>query len=287
MNTIKITLGGSLLLAFSAQLSGQQSMAGYIPPDRGYGNVEEDTFGGAPHTLFDRHERALQREAAQKLSSTRTFSSGTVSVDELRHPLKGKSLEIIENGQRYAKAGDHLNAISEFKKALSDPAAVGYANSLLGSEYLKTGNPTAAIASLSEAVRLMPHLAVNHSNLGYAFLATGNPEQAERELREAIKLDKVAPQSRFLLGLVLLDRRSEEAGRYLSFAQKIIKTARLASAIFHFRHGDSAAAEQDLREYLGLQWIEEAAVTLRWASAAARMEQPSQLFGFPAENHGQ
>jgi len=28
VNTIKIKLGGSLLLAFSAQLSGQQSMAG-------------------------------------------------------------------------------------------------------------------------------------------------------------------------------------------------------------------------------------------------------------------
>jgi len=284
VNITKLMLTGSLL-ASSMQLFGQQPTAGYISPDQESTKVEEDTFGERPHSLFERYERALERAATPQFSSTRTFPAGTVSVDQLRHPLKGKGLELIESGQRYAKAGDHLNAISEFRKALKEPGAAGYAHSLLGSEYLKTGNSNAAIANLTEALRLMPHLAVNHSNLGYALLSIGKPEEAERELREAIKLDHVAPQSRFLLGLVLLDQRSEEAGRYLAFAQRIIHKARLASAIFHFRRGETAAAEQDLREYLGSQWVEKAATAVQWASAAARMEQPSQLFGFPTEAH--
>ncbi len=262
-------------------------MVGYIPAERGNANPDDDVFGERPHSFFERYERSVQAAAGPKGASPRTFPAGTVSVDQLRHPLKGKGREFIENGQRFAKTGDHLNAISEFRKALKDPASEGYAHSLLGSEYLRSGNPAAAIANLTEAIRLMPHLAANHSNLGYAFLLVGKSAQAERELREAIQMDKTAAQSRFLLGLVLMDQRSEEAGRYLTFAQKVIKTARLASAIFHFRRGDPAAGEKDLREYLGSQWVEEATHAVEWASTAARMEQPSQLFGIPAESRGQ
>lgn len=283
MHTSKIRrmmIAGALALA--PRLSGQEPPLNHMPADRANREFTEETLSGRPVTVFERMERTLRSAPSREPERP---SVGTTSVDELRHPLSGKGRRLIESGQRYAKAGDHDRAIVEFRKALREPPSAPYACALLGIEYLKTRDFPAAVASLTEAIQYMPRLSANHSNLGYAFFLMGKRDSAERELREAVKLDNVAPQPRYLLGLLLLDQRSEDAGRYLSLAQRILGKARLALAIFHFRHGDAVAAAQDLREFLGSQWPEEAAGALQWARAAAQMERPSILFGFPAEAH--
>lgn len=267
-------------LALLPRLSGQEPPLSRMPADQTHRGRTEETLSGRPITVFEQLERTFG--SAPPPESERQ-PAGTTSVDELRHPLSGKGQRLIESGQRYAKAGDHDRAIAEFRKGLRESASAPYACALLGIEYLRTRDFPAAVASLTEAIQYMPRLSANHSNLGYAFFLMGKRDSAERELREAVKLDNVAPQPRYLLGLLLLDQRSEDAGRYLSLAQKILGKARLALAIFHFRHGDALAAAQDLREYLGSQWTEEAAGALQWAKAAAQMDRPSILFGFPAE----
>jgi tetratricopeptide (TPR) repeat protein len=264
----------------SPQLVAQRHSGGYVPPAQGNGDVLEDLSVERPHSIFERLEQSWAKASSAPPPSS-SLPAGTVSVDELRHPLSAKGGRLLEKGQASAKAGDHIKAIDELKQALDEPSAVPYARSLLGTEYLRSGDPAAAIVELKEAIRLMPRTAANHTNLGLAFCMTGKRDAAERELRESIKLDGTAPQPRFLLGLLLLDQQSSDAGEYLRFAQRIITKASLALAIFHLRHGESDAAQQDLRTYLGSEWEKQAGRLEEWAASAAQMDRPSALFGFP------
>jgi len=284
--------GSSLLFAQQRSESKDSSSlllpyGSYIPPSQDNGDVPNDVERERPHTIIERAVREFEQRSAAGSGGVTTATSegpaGTISVDEARHPLSGRGERLIEKGQQYASAGDHRKAIDEFKKALNERSSAPYAHSLLGVEYLKTKNFPAAIDQLRAAVLSLPNVSVNHSNLGYAYCLTGKREAAERELREAIRLDSVAPQPQYLLGLLLLDAKSPEAGQHLQFAQRIIKKARLALAIFHARHGESDAAQKDLQAYLGPAWPQDAENAKEWVVLAAQLEYPSVLFGMPQQ----
>jgi tetratricopeptide (TPR) repeat protein len=272
------------VLLVSPQLFGQHRS--YIPAEQGNRNPPTDDLGEGTPSKFEQLERAaIENSLSPETSRDPSLREppGTVSVDQLRHPLSGKAGRLIENGQKFSKAGDYQKAIGEFRQALNEPAAVPYAHSLLGTEYLKIGDAPAASIELSEAARLLPGVPANHSNLGYAYLLMGKRQAAERELREAIKIDHTSPQPRFLLGLLLLDGGTTEAADYLNFAEKLLLKARLALAVFHVRHGQPEAAAQELRAYLGSKWAEDGARAEKWLTWAAEAERPSILFGLPPE----
>jgi len=269
------------VVIFSAPTFGQQARVGLIPLDRRAGSTLDDDSGEGFRSQYDQLERIFTKSELPS-ESWHELSAGTVSVEQLRHPLSEKGERLILNGQRFAKAGDHAKAIDEFREALNERTSMPYAHGLLGAEYLKEGNATAAEVELSEAVLLMPGIGANHSNLGCAYLLMGKRNAAERELREPIRLDHTSPQPRYLLGLLLLDQGAPEAAKCLSFAQTLLRNARLALAIFHIRNGQSDAAEQDLHAYLGPEWTARGAGAEAWIRAAAGMERPSALFGLPA-----
>jgi Tfp pilus assembly protein PilF len=178
---------------------------------------------------------------------------GTVSVERLRHPLSAKGLRMLQKAQGYTHAGDHARAIEELHRALQEPSAMPYAHSILGIEYLKTRQVAAAIAELEEAVQLLPDNAVNHSNLGYALYLSGQRERGEAEIRRAFEVDKNSPQVRFLMGVILLERGSndQEALAHLEFARRRVPSAHAVLAAFYARHGEKEAAERELRQYPG------------------------------------
>jgi Flp pilus assembly protein TadD len=272
-------------LALSPQLSGQRSTGGYIPAERAISDASvHDQWSSWPPNPFEHVLRSAGAPSYAEGPGPATSSAGTVSVEQLRRHLSVRGQRLIESGRRFAQSGDHVHAIEVYKQALNDPASAPYAQSQLAVEYLKSGDSTSAIDELTKSLQYMPGMAINHSNLGYAFLLNGQRDAAETELREAIKLDNISPQPRYLLGLILLDQRSEDAGRYLRFAQQLIAHARLALAVFHTRHGESDVAEQDLRAYLGPKWSDESAGAIQWVNLAAKMDRPSQLFGFPARS---
>ena len=289
-------------LVFSGQVLAQQQQTGtdedpalrfppspvYIPPSEGNGGNSDESIGERPHTIIERVQRKFDERnravSGPYFSSNPEQPAGTISVDEARHPLSEKGERLIEKGQRYANAGDHRKAIDEFKHALNERSSAPYAHGMLGTEYLKINNLSAAIHHLLVATQSMPGVAANHSNLGYAYCLTGKRKAAENELRQAVRLDALAPQPRYLLGLLLLDANSPEAGQHLQLAQRVIKKARLALAIFHSRHGESDAAQNDLRAYFGPEWPEESANAEQWVVLAARLERPSVLFGMPGQN---
>jgi Flp pilus assembly protein TadD len=188
---------------------------------------------------------------------------------------------VIQQAQQYASQGKHTKAIRLLKDALQDTASMRYARSLLGIEYLKIGDIHAAIAELKEAVARMPRLAANHSNLGYALCRIGDTTQGEQELREAIQLDSNVPKAHFLLGVLLLDRDTEEARGHLLLARNDVSRARLALAVYDVRHGESGAAHDELQGYLQLDHSVDSTVAEQWIAHAAALPKPSSAFGFP------
>jgi Flp pilus assembly protein TadD len=202
-------------------------------------------------------------------------------VAELRHPLFSAEASVIQQAQQYSAAGKHTKAIQLLKDALQGTASMGYARSLLGIEYLKIGNTHAAIPELKEAAERMPRLAANHSNLGYALCRIGDTESGEQELREAIKLGSNVPKAHFLLGVLLLDRDTEEARDHLLLARNDVSRARLALAVYDARQGESGAAHAELQGYLQLDDSVDSTVAEQWIAHAAALPKPSSAFGFP------
>jgi len=128
--------------------------------------------------------------------------AGTVSVEQLQHPLSRKGASLIRKAQNYAAMGDHGKAIAELQLALKERSAIPYAHSLLGSEYLRINQFPAAIEALEQAVKLLPRNAANHSNLGYALFLVGYAERAEQEVRRALELDRNNQTTRHVLSII-------------------------------------------------------------------------------------
>jgi tetratricopeptide (TPR) repeat protein len=137
-------------------------------------------------------------------------TAGTVSADQLRHPLSGKAAKIIRNALEYGQSGDHQKAIEELRRALKEPLAAPYAHSLLGAEYLKTNQVAAARDELEQAVQLLPHDVADHSNFGYALFLSGDRDRAEKVVRRALDLDPSNSGAQLVLKFIVEARRKQE-----------------------------------------------------------------------------
>jgi tetratricopeptide (TPR) repeat protein len=179
------------------------------------------------------------------------LAEGTVSVEELSHPLSGKALRTILDARRDLHNGRYSRGMDELRRALQDPEARPYAISMLGVEHLKSGELAAAISELTEAVRFLPGHPENQSNLAYALDLAGKPDEALPHARKALQLDPGRAQTRLVLGLVLMhSRESEQEGLfYLRSASADIPRLHLALADYYQKHGQSEAAERERQAY--------------------------------------
>lgn len=134
--------------------------------------------------------------------------AGTVSVEELQHPLSNKAIKMLRRAENFSAMGRHDKAIEQLYAALKEPSAVPYVHSLLGQEYLKTNQVPVAITELQEAVKLLPHNVADHSNLGYALYLTGDLDSGEREVRKALELDRQNSKTQHVLEQILRARKA-------------------------------------------------------------------------------
>jgi tetratricopeptide (TPR) repeat protein len=178
-------------------------------------------------------------------------SGDIVSVEELRNPLTGKSLRALVTAREHLRSGQHERGMQELRDALSDPVAMPYAISMLGVEHLKIGQTDAALTELGEAVRLMPGHAENRSNLAYACYLTKQTERGLGEVRKALQLDGGKPQTRQVLGMLLLQQGSHEAEaiQQLQRAAEESPGAHLILARHYDQAGKAPEAEQERRAY--------------------------------------
>ena len=132
----------------------------------------------------------------------RTLPAGTITAEELAHPVSRKGVKLLRKAKDYWQAGKHDKAIDELQLALKEPSAVPYAHSILGTEYLRIGRIAEAVTELEVAVQLLPHNAPNRSNFGYALYLAGERERAVQEVRKALVLDSSNSKTRHVLNVI-------------------------------------------------------------------------------------
>lgn len=166
-------------------------------------------------------------------------------------------------------------------EALKEPSAAPYAHAILGTEYLRNGHPAAAVPELEDAAQVLQMSGI-HSNLGYALCLTGQGQRGREELREALRLNGDSASARFLMGIALLNEKSQQkqAEYNLNLAKKDVPSARLALAVSHLRDGDKDGAEKQVREFLGPNQDLYFTLVWQWASGAAANSHPARAFGF-------
>ncbi|HLK51728.1 MAG TPA: tetratricopeptide repeat protein [Bryobacteraceae bacterium] len=286
-------------LLITSNTFGQDPNQGQIPfPNRplsgdpfdavlqGSGYPEAPAWSG-PLSEIEKAQQQMQRDSVPSFvpeagrPAPEVGGSDAVSVAQLRHPLTGKGLKLIKKVESYLKLGQRAKANEQLVEAFKVPSAAPYAHAILGTEYLQDGRPGAAVPELEDAARVLP-LASVHSNLGYALCLTGHAERGREELKQALRLDGDSAPARFLLGVALLNEKSQhkEAEYNLNLAQKKVAPAHLALAVCRLRDGDKDAAEKHVREFLGPNQDLYFNVVWNWATAAAANSHPARAFGF-------
>lgn len=199
--------------------------------------VQPENFGGPVETV-----------------SVSAGGTGTISAQVLAKPPSKTALKYLQKAEHYSQAGNSVKAIEVLRSAPMDPAGAPYLHSRLGTEYLKSGQFDLAVPELEEAARLLPKEPIHHSNLAYVYKALGQMEQAEREARLALTLDDSSAKAHFLLGSILLERRSTlpEAVTNLRFARAEVPSARFLLAQVYLYTGQRDAAERELQGYFSV-----------------------------------
>ncbi|HEY4361406.1 MAG TPA: hypothetical protein VGN17_10565 [Bryobacteraceae bacterium] len=216
--------------------------------------------------------------AAQQIAVS---GNAMVSADELRHPLSGKGRKLMQRIVETVRQGNHKKAIQQLLEAVNEPTARPYAYGILGLEYLRMNQPFEAIPDLQQAIALMPKFAASHSNLGYALCLTGQPQMGLQELDIALSLDSTLSHAHFLKGAILLDEGSHDAEAWdnLQVAQRAVPTAHLALALYYARHGQDAAADQQLKDYADLNLGVKLAQARKWLREVADSPSPALALG--------
>jgi Flp pilus assembly protein TadD len=277
-----------LLLACSLCIIGQTTDASRNPnspfsndPNDPLAGLPNDQVGERPHTPIERFQQKLANEAPTFPADSEPLGPpGTVSVRELRNEPPKTELSLLQRAARYAESGDHDTAIQVLKRGLSQGGLMPNVRGMLGTEYLKTGQISAAITQLKLAAELAPSVAVNFANLGFALCRVGDLQGGERAVREAIKLDRNAPKSHFLLGLILMDRGAPEAREELMMAQSHVTAARLALAVYHKHRGEAEEAQRHIQAFLRSTPSADSHRTEVWVASVAALDRPTIAFGF-------
>jgi len=172
-------------------------------------------------------------------------------VEELRNPLKGRSLRAILTAREHLKSGQRERGLQELREAMRDPSAMPYAISMLAVEHLRASQLDVALAELEQAVRLLPGKPENHANLAYALCLKGQIERGLAEARRALQLDPTRRKTRMVMGMLLLQEGSHdtEAVQYLQAAAEEIPSAHLILAKHYDYAGQEPKADQERRAF--------------------------------------
>jgi len=285
----------SVMFGVALLLTNPMLFAQILPPGAGWSaqsgppDIDDSDTGPGQrlHTVMETEQQQMQSQMnlwfmpEVQESGAPDAGHNTVSVRELQHPLSRKGRKLIEKVESYLQIGQNAKAKQELAEAFKEPSAAPYAHAILGTEYLKEGKPAAAIPELEDAARVLSTAGI-HSNLGYALCLTGQGNRGAQEFEEALRLDGDTVQARFLLGVLLLNQKSrEQEARYeLNLAQRRMRSAHLALAVYHVRRGEKDAAEEQVQEYLGQSRAANFPSVWQWVCDAADRPHPAEAFGF-------
>lgn len=129
-------------------------------------------------------------------------SSGTVSVERLRHPIPAKVLRALAETQKLSETGHVEEAASKLQKIVAQDPDLWEAHLNLGVMEMKLGRPADALASFSRARELEPRSSKVAVDSGIALIALHRVDEAESFAREALALDPTNQSAQKLLDII-------------------------------------------------------------------------------------
>ena len=160
-------------------------------------------------------------------------ASGTVSIQQLNHPLSKQERKLLDRGQKLIDEQRYSEAAARLRLAVQDDSQCSQAHAQLGLALSKLESWDGAIEEYRAATALDPGNAVLHSNLS-AVLASAKrfDEARERGFGCATQLDPRNPRAHYVLAATLLHEpgRLEEVVSHLAAAQDSFPSARTALA---------------------------------------------------------
>jgi tetratricopeptide (TPR) repeat protein len=115
--------------------------------------------------------------------------SGSVSLDELQHPIPKQAIRAAVEAQRYAAAHDTTKAIAKLEEAIRIAPSFRDGHTNLGVQYAKAGRLDEAVAQFQAALAVGPPNALIYSNMSLAYLNLKQFRDGEAFARKALALE--------------------------------------------------------------------------------------------------
>ena len=206
-----------------------------------YGNGRADTpFRGVngvtprTHDPFETGEESDSIVPPAPQPSNRP-PSGSVSLRSLKHPPKGKAMDLFLKAQGYSEKGDTAHAAEALERAIKISPDFADAHINLGAQYLRMHKWEEGIEELTKAGEIAGPNAMALSNLAFAQMYLHRYDDALGNLKQSLSLAPRAPQTNYLMGMLLAMKpqtRSqalphlEVAARTLPVAQPLLESVR-------------------------------------------------------------
>ena len=165
-----------------------------------------------------------------------------------------KEARFMAKGNKFFDAGQFDEARIEYLNALRLDSKNPTACLKIGITWLQQGDVLEALRYLSAARDLAPDNAEIHSRIAAPYFSLGDMRAARKEALAVLKLDPANDEA--LLMLVNCVRTKPDAqsaaDAVANFPNKDTAQFHLASAILHFRNGDRAAGEDEVRQAIAI-----------------------------------
>ena len=194
-----------------------------------------------------------------KLPSRRSErpGTGTVSLNELRHPVPPKAFRAFAEAQRYNQTGHDLDAIRELELALKIYPEYSDARCNLGVQYIRLGRHKEALEQFEKAAASGPPSSLVYANMAFSLCALGRMGDAEVAARRSLALDKTNTKAHYLLGSILAKTvrpgslaKAPEAADHLRRGAADVPHAYLEIAQMYMAEGDRPGAVAEVQLYL-------------------------------------
>jgi Tfp pilus assembly protein PilF len=179
-------------------------------------------------------------------------AQGTVSVDQLQHPLTAEARPEFARSLAFSLRGDWRAALRSLERVSElDPGNPDVRNDL-GVLYLWLGEKDKAAQQFREFARLRPRSAAARRNIACAALEAGDWKEAEQAARQSIDLDPDSQRGGYLLALALMGSRryTDETMKLLRASSAHYPEAHLHLAFLMLHRGALEDARRAIDRYL-------------------------------------
>jgi tetratricopeptide (TPR) repeat protein len=183
--------------------------------------------------------------------------TGTVSFNELLHPIPPKALRAFTDAQQEVEAGRDPEAIRKLERALRIYPAYAQARNNLGAVYIRQRRFPEALEQFQKALECGDATAPLYGNLAYTFCALGRWKDAEGAARHSVALDDSYIKGHYLLGNILARsvtsrslQNAPEAARQLRLGAAEVRAAYFDIANIYLYENDRLSAAEEVRLYL-------------------------------------